>query len=27
MNTDVQALYGCLAEQKINLGKMVTGGL
>ncbi len=27
MNTDVQALYGSLAENKINLGKMVTWGL
>lgn len=27
MNTDVQALYGSLAEKKINLGKMITGGL
>ncbi len=27
MNTDVQALYGSLAENKINLGKMITGGL
>jgi len=27
MNTDVQALYGSLAEHKINLGKMITGGL
>ena len=27
MNTDVQALYGSLAENKINLGKLVTGGL
>lgn len=27
MNTDVQALYGSLAEQKINLGKQITGGL
>ncbi len=27
MNTDVQALYGALAENKINLGKMITGGL
>lgn len=27
MNTDVQALYGSLADHKINLGKMITGGL
>ena len=27
MNTDVQALYGSLADTKIHLGKMVTGGL
>lgn len=27
LNTDVQALYSSLAEQKINLGKMITGGL
>lgn len=27
MNTDVQALYGSLADNKINLGKMITGGL
>jgi len=27
MNTDVQALYGSLAENKINLGKQITGGL
>jgi len=27
MNTDVQALYGSLAEKKINLGKMITWGL
>jgi len=27
MNTDVQALYGSLSENKINLGKMITGGL
>lgn len=27
MNTDVQALYGSLADKKINLGKMITGGL
>ncbi len=27
MNTDVQALYWSLAENKINLGKMVTWGL
>lgn len=27
MNTDVQALYNSLAEKKINLGKMITGGL
>ena len=27
MNTDVQALYGSLAENKINLGKMITGAL
>lgn len=27
MNTDVQALYGSLAEHKINLWKMITGGL
>jgi cell division protein FtsZ len=24
MNTDVQALYGSLAEHKVNLGKMIT---
>lgn len=27
MNTDVQALYGSLAEHKVNLGKMITWGL
>jgi cell division protein FtsZ len=27
LNTDIQALYGSLAEKKINLGKMITGGL
>jgi cell division protein FtsZ len=27
LNTDIQALYGSLAETKINLGKMITGGL
>lgn len=27
MNTDVQALYNSLAENKINLGKISTGGL
>ncbi|NDK09912.1 cell division protein FtsZ [Candidatus Gracilibacteria bacterium] len=27
MNTDVQALYSSLADNKLNLGKMITGGL
>ena len=27
MNTDVQALYSSLAPTKLNLGKMITGGL
>ena len=27
MNTDVQALYSSLAQNKLNLGKMITGGL
>lgn len=27
LNTDVQALYASLAPTKINLGKMITGGL
>ena len=27
MNTDVQALYSSLAENKLNLGKLITGGL
>lgn len=27
MNTDVQALFNSLAENKINLGKVITGGL
>ena len=27
MNTDVQALYGSLAQNKLNLWKMITGGL
>lgn len=27
MNTDAQALFRCLPEKKINLGKMITGGL
>jgi len=27
MNTDVQALYGSLSENKINLGKQITGWL
>ncbi|MCH8519081.1 cell division protein FtsZ [Candidatus Gracilibacteria bacterium] len=27
MNTDVQALYSSLAEHKLNLGKLITGGL
>jgi cell division protein FtsZ len=27
MNTDVQALYNSLADNKINIGKVVTSGL
>jgi cell division protein FtsZ len=27
MNTDAQALFRCLPEKKINLGRNITGGL